>query len=203
MNNFRKTMINIAVHNIDDAKLIPNSDGKFIRKDIELVKFLSYFVNDKCDRINHLLSKDIMLLSNSEYEEIRKYKMYEILNKYVFDTKNCTPMEYKYACNYLYEYDIYELIKDIFSKEERLEINKTATLITEELSLEELSEYLNSFNTNTNLDKYNSLDIKDAYLLHILQNKHRVLCEEEHKKEFIYEKSKNDAMAIRNMKYFI
>ncbi len=203
MNNFRKTMINIAVHNIDDAKLIPNSDGKFIRKDIELVKFLSYFVNDKCDRINHLLSKDITLLSNSEYEEIRKYKMYEILNKYVYDIKNCTPMEYKYACAYLYEYDIYELIKDIFSKEERLEINKTATLITEELSLEELSEYLNSFNTNTNLDKYNSLEIKDVYLLHILQNKHRVLCEEEHKKEFIYEKSKNDAMAIRNMKYFI
>ena len=198
MNNFRKTMINIAVHNKDDAKLIPNSDGKFIRKDIELVKFLSYFVNDKCNRINHLLSKDIMLLSNSEYEEIRKYKMYEILNKYVYDIKNCTPMEYKYVCAYLYEYDTYELIKDIFSKEERLEINKTATLLTNELSLQELSNFLNSFNTNTNLDKYNSLDIKNAYLLHILQNKHRVLCE-----ELIYEKSKNDAMAIRNMKYFI
>lgn len=102
MNNFRKTMINIAAHNKDGDKLIPDYTGSFIRKDIELVKFLSYVVNLKYDRINSLLSKDKMLLSDSEYEEIIKYKeqerYFKLLTKYVYNTKDCTISEYKHAC---------------------------------------------------------------------------------------------------------
>ena len=206
MNNFRKTMINIAAHNKDGDKLIPDYTGSFIRKDIELVKFLSYVVNSKYDRINSLLSKDKMLLSDSEYEEIIKYKeqerYFKLLTKYVYNTKNCTISEYKHACNYLYTHNIYEFVIDIFSKEEFLNINNIATHLTNELLLQELSNYLNSFNTNVNLDKYNSLDIKDAYLLHILQNKHKILCEEESKKELIYNKNRNDSVAQKNMKYY-
>ena len=206
MNNFRKTMINIAAHNKDGDKLIPDYTGSFIRKDIELVKFLSYVVNLKYDRINSLLSKDKMLLSDSEYEEIIKYKeqerYFKLLTKYVYNTKDCTIFEYKHACNHLYTHNIYEFVIDIFSKEEFLNINNIATHLTNELSLQELSNYLNSFNTNANLDKYNSLDIKDAYLLHILQNKHKILCEEESKKELIYNKNRNDSVAQKNMKYY-
>ena len=206
MNNFRKIMLNIAAHNKDEVTLIPNYSGSFIRKDIELVKFLSYVVNLKYDRINELLSKDKMLLSDSEYEEIIKYKeqerYFKLLTKYVYNTKDCTISEYKHACNYLYTHNIYEFVIDIFSKEEFLNINNIATHLTNELSLQELSNYLNSFNTNANLDKYNSLDIKDAYLLHILQNKHKILCEEESKKELIYNKNRNDSVAQKNMKYY-
>lgn len=206
MNNFRKAMINIAAHNKDGDKLIPDYTGSYIRKDIEFIKFLSYVVNDKYDRINSLLSKDKMLLSDSEYEEIIKYKEQEryskLLTKYVYNTKNCTISEYKHACNYLYTHNIYEFVIDIFSKEEFLNINNIATHLTNELSLQELSNYLNSFNTNANLDKYNSLDIKAAYLLHILQNKHKILCEEESKKELIYNKNRNDSVAQKNMKYY-
>ena len=206
MNNFRKTMINIVANSKDEVTLIPNYSGSFIRKDIELVKFLSYVVNLKYDRINSLLSKDKMLLSDSEYEEIIKYKererYFKLLTKYVYNTKDCTISEYKHACNYLYTHNIYEFVIDIFSKEEFLNINNIATHLTNELLLQELSNYLNSFNTNVNLDKYNSLDIKDAYLLHILQNKHKILCEEESKKELIYNKNRNDSVAQKNMKYY-
>ena len=206
MNNFSKMIVNIVANSKDEVTLIPNYSGSFIRKDIELVKFLSYVVNLKYDRINELLSKDKMLLSDSEYEEIIKYKeqerYFKLLTKYVYNTKDCTISEYKHACNYLYTHNIYEFVIDIFSKEEFLNINNIATHLTNELSLQELSNYLNSFNTNANLDKYNSLDIKDAYLLHILQNKHKILCEEESKKELIYNKNRNDSVAQKNMKYY-
>ena len=206
MNNFRKTMIYIAAHNKDGDKLIPDYTGSYIRKDIEFIKFLSYVVNSKYDRINSLLSKDKRLLSDSEYEEIIKYKeqerYFKLLTKYVYNTKDCTISEYKHACNYLYTHNINELVSEIFSEEEFLNINNSATHLTNELSLQELSNYLNSFNTNANLDKYNSLDIKDAYLLHILQNKHKILCEEESKKELIYNKNRNDSVAQENMKYY-
>ena len=207
MNNFRKTMINIAAHNKDGDKLIPDYTGSYIRKNIEFIKFLSYVVNSKYDRINSLLSKDKMLLSDSEYEEIIKYKererYFKLLTKYVYNTKDCTISEYKHACNYLYTHNIYEFVIDIFSKEEFLNINNIATHLTNELSLQELSNYLNSFNTNANLDKYNNLEIGDAYLLHLLQDKHKSLCEEEHKKELTYEKNRNDAVVRWNMKYFL
>ena len=102
MNIFSKMIVNIVANSKDEVTLIPNYSGSFIRKDIELVKFLSYVVNLKYDRINSLLSKDKMLLSDSEYEEIIKYKeqerYFKLLTKYVYNTKDCTISEYKHAC---------------------------------------------------------------------------------------------------------
>lgn len=205
MNNFRKTMINIAAHNKDGDKLIPDYTGSFIRKDIELVMFLSYVVNLKYDRINELLSKDIRLLSENEIEELNKFREQEryckLLNKYLYDTKNCTVLEYKNAYTYLYEHNINELVSEIFSEEELSNINKIVSDITFELDKNEITKYLSDFNTNTNLDRYNNLEIGDAYLLHLLQNKHKSLCEEDHKKELIYEKNRNDLISQKNMRY--
>ena len=63
-------IINIAANSKDEATLIPNCSGSFIRNDIEFIKFLSCVVNLKYDRINELLSRDIRLLSESEIKEL-------------------------------------------------------------------------------------------------------------------------------------
>jgi len=205
MNNFSKMIVNIVANSKDEVTLIPNYSGGFIRKDIELVKFLSYVVNLKYDRINELLSKGIRLLSENEIEELNKFREQEryckLLNKYLYDTKNCTVLEYKNAYTYLYEHNINELVSEIFSEEELSNINKIVSDITFELDKNEITKYLSDFNTNTNLDGYNNLEIGDAYLLHLLQNKHKSLCEEDHKKELIYEKNRNDLISQKNMRY--
>lgn len=205
MNIFSKMIVNIVANSKDEVTLIPNYSGSFIRKDIELVKFLSYVVNLKHDRINELLSKDIRLLSENEIEELNKFREQEryckLLNKYLYDTKNCTVLEYKNAYTYLYEHNINELVSEVFSEEELSNINKIVSDITFELDKNEITKYLSDFNTNTNLDRYNNLEIGDAYLLHLLQNKHKSLCEEDHKKELIYEKNRNDLISQKNMRY--
>ena len=80
MNNFSKMIVNIVANSKDEVTLIPNYSGSFIRKDIELVKFLSYVVNLKYARINELLSKDIKLLSENEIEELNKFREQDIVS---------------------------------------------------------------------------------------------------------------------------
>ena len=84
MNNFSKMIVNIVANSKDEVTLIPNYSGGFIRKDIELVKFLSYVVNLKYDRI-------FVSLLNFNPNEFNQLKMRDII--YVFHNEEFTQEE--------------------------------------------------------------------------------------------------------------